>query len=130
MAAAIGHGFRVYDVLSGNCVFDCFNQHDAEVNSLISLYDGSRIVSASSDACIKLWGTEQNFNFKSREAHTGGKMTPIQMGEMWAHSDAINQLLACTENSLASCSNDRTVILWKVDYNKTKPELKKVLNFF
>jgi hypothetical protein len=45
LAAAIGNGFKVYDIDAEECVMDCLNTHDAEVNSLILLYDGYGIES-------------------------------------------------------------------------------------
>jgi len=120
LAAAIGNGFRVYDVDTEECIMDCSNAHDAEVNCLISLYDGIRIVSCSADACIRIWGTSQKLNFRRKREKDeekgkkkGTKVDPILVGEMWAHSDSVNHLLSVTENSFASCSGDASVVLWK-----------------
>ena len=103
------------------------------MNHLISLYDGTKIVSCSSDSTIRIWGTAQKINFrkkrdttefvnngtqqintKPRAASKKTKMyEPIKLGEMYCHTDQVNQLLSLTENAFASCSNDNSIILWK-----------------
>eukprot|EP01114_Cavostelium_apophysatum_P013741 TRINITY_DN3396_c0_g1_i1.p1 TRINITY_DN3396_c0_g1~~TRINITY_DN3396_c0_g1_i1.p1 ORF type:complete len:525 (-),score=127.93 TRINITY_DN3396_c0_g1_i1:58-1632(-) len=128
LAAAIGTGFKVYDTMTQECVLECRNAHEAEVNHLISVYDGTRIVSCSADSSIKLWGTTPKFNFRSKGTEdqnprgSSRNVSAIQrsnrvecvcLGEMWAHSDSVNQILFFTENNFASCSSDNSVILWK-----------------
>jgi hypothetical protein len=76
-----------------------------------------------------MWGTVQKINFRRKKesvlndgkgnrlkitSNRSIKLDPICLGEMWGHSDSVNQLLAFAENGFASCSNDGTVILWKV----------------
>jgi WD40 repeat protein len=39
IAAAIGHGFKVYDALNGDCLIDCKQAHEAEVTHLSVLYE-------------------------------------------------------------------------------------------
>jgi WD40 repeat protein len=147
LAAAIGTGFRIYDVGTGECAMEVKNAHEAEVNHLISLYDGfeqmlgefdlsrTRLASCSADSSIKLWGTTQRLNFRKREkvsidtnAQKSGrlpkigsvKMEPVCLGEMWGHGDSVNQLLAFTENSFASCGSDSTLILWKAIHTRVR----------
>jgi WD40 repeat protein len=82
-----------------------------------------RIISCSADACIRIWGTAQKVNFRKKKEKDeekvkvkkgAGRLDPVLQGEMWGHSDSVNNLLAFTENSFASCSGDGTVALWKV----------------
>jgi len=132
IAAAIGNGFKIYDVDTTDCVMDCSNVHEAEVTCLVSIYEGLRIVSCSADACIKIWGTSQKINFRSKREKEeeknskkkSHKFDPICIGEMWAHTDCINHLLAFLENSFASCSSDCSVILWKD--GRVESELRNV----
>jgi WD40 repeat protein len=49
LAAAFGHSFAVWDVLSGQCVLQSPAGHEADITALIPLYDGTHIVTASSD---------------------------------------------------------------------------------
>lgn len=95
----------------------------------VNIYFRTRLVTCSADSCIKLWSSPQKFDFKRKDNKstssvsdfrklTGNtKKDPVCIGEMWAHTDSVNQVLQFTENSFASCSNDGTVILWKVFEN-------------
>ncbi|KAL6068528.1 regulation of autophagy [Balamuthia mandrillaris] len=142
LAAAINDGFRVYDIPSATCVMQCKKAHDATVNRLIPLYNGTRIASCSVDSSIKLWGTAQALDFtqgapnssgsssssssgsgykKSRGRRFGTRLglqstpmlEPICLGEMLGHSGAVYSLLPCSNESFASCGADGLVILWK-----------------
>jgi len=151
LAAAIGVGFRIFDVFSGECLMECKHAHEMEVSHLLCLYDGKRIISCSADGSIRLWGTSQPINFRKKREKTSDsssvpriqskmgrsrtsssssispKVEPILLGEMLVHSDGINQLLTLSEKSFASCSNDRTLILWKDGHDEA--ELRNVYAF-
>lgn len=43
----------------------------------------------------------------------GRAVTPVCIGEMVAHGDSVNHLVVCDNGGFASCSSDKTVILWK-----------------
>ena len=40
LAAAVGKGFSIYDIQSGECVMELPQAHDAPVSSFIPLYSG------------------------------------------------------------------------------------------
>jgi len=140
LAAGIGNGYRIYDLNTGDCAMECKDAHQGELNNLIPLYDGTRIVTSSTDSTVRLWGTSQKINFgkKANEGMIGkydiyhkvsepsyGELTEkskkkrtvkvesICLGEMWGHTDSVNHLIQISESSFASCSSDTTVILWK-----------------
>lgn len=56
LAATIGNGFAIFDVLTGWCICDGSGAHDAECTALASLYDGTRVISAGADALLRMWG--------------------------------------------------------------------------
>jgi len=119
IVAAIGNGFRVYDIVSGACVIDCKEAHEATVLHLVSLYKGTCIATCSADSSIKLWSASPKTlekNNVSRSTQRFKKPTPdkpVCLGEMWGHSDAVNGLVTFSHNSFASCGADGQVIVWK-----------------
>ncbi|ELR23288.1 WD repeatcontaining protein [Acanthamoeba castellanii str. Neff] len=66
LCAAIGRGFRVYDVAKGDCVIECNEGHEAPVLRLVPLYKGSRLVSCSADSSIKIWEIPTGARSKSQ----------------------------------------------------------------
>jgi WD40 repeat protein len=45
---------KIWDLVSGECVYTIENAHKKSVNALIGI-DNQRLVSASSDGSIKVW---------------------------------------------------------------------------
>jgi WD40 repeat protein len=56
----------VYDTKTGDCVVECLNAHNANVLSLIPLYNSTVLVSSSADTSIRMWSSKNGtFNFAS-----------------------------------------------------------------
>jgi WD40 repeat protein len=129
LAAAVGRGFKVFDVLTGDCVSDCSDAHETTVLRVISLYQGTRFVTCSADSSIKIWGARLQLPRVAALAGGGGSalsrisstfsrikaplLQPECLGDMWGHSEAVYDLLALSDSSMASCGGDGLIILWK-----------------
>jgi WD40 repeat protein len=61
LSAAIGKGIFVYDLDTAQCVFKVEDAHEADVVKVISLHNGSVLVSCSDDGMIKIWNTYAKF---------------------------------------------------------------------
>eukprot|EP01113_Clastostelium_recurvatum_P019342 TRINITY_DN2280_c0_g1_i1.p1 TRINITY_DN2280_c0_g1~~TRINITY_DN2280_c0_g1_i1.p1 ORF type:complete len:672 (-),score=152.04 TRINITY_DN2280_c0_g1_i1:117-2132(-) len=71
LAAGLASGWQVYDVLTADCITEMRNAHDSDINCLIPLYNGTRLLSCSSDSSIKVWGTPpQGTDFVGRRKNT------------------------------------------------------------
>lgn len=118
---------------------DCQNAHCSNVLNLITVYNGTQIVTSSADTSIRLWGTKGSVSFKgplqrslssnsisknSRKFQQKGltgknegasslDYTPQLFGDMWCHNDQVGVLLSLTPHSFASASNDGNIILWR-----------------
>eukprot|EP00007_Cunea_sp_BSH-02190019_P001217 CAMPEP_0174238990 /NCGR_PEP_ID=MMETSP0417-20130205/13149_1 /TAXON_ID=242541 /ORGANISM="Mayorella sp, Strain BSH-02190019" /LENGTH=726 /DNA_ID=CAMNT_0015317885 /DNA_START=1 /DNA_END=2181 /DNA_ORIENTATION=+ len=114
IAAAIGNGFKIYNLDTGTCVMECPRAHDSPVMALLSLYGGKRILSCGNDSMIKIWGSKQRAfaSFLASSPHDV-KAEPVCLGTLNGHSDAVNSMVALTSDSFASCSSDGLVALWK-----------------
>jgi len=125
LVAAIGHGFRIYDMKSGLCLVENANAHLSDVLDLALLYDGTRLVTCSADSSIRLWeyrsgassgqneSQEINLLSMSHGKLRGSSLKATCLGDMVAHSDAVHSVISLSETSFASCSADGLVILWK-----------------
>jgi len=127
LAACISNSFRIYDISSGDCIMECKSAHDADLTCLIPLYSGVRIISCSVDSSIRIWGSSQKINFVKKAENDNSqkyslvgsilkkpvRIDSICLGDMLAHSDAVNLLISLNEHSFASCGADGLVILWK-----------------
>lgn len=134
LAAAIGNGFDVYDVLTGDLVLQCENAHDGPVTCIIPLYSGTRLLTSSADSSVRMWQVPKHLRFavdpkwgsrsggisgqgqasRRRAApHSGANTRPELIGEMLGHSNSIVELVPLSDNSFASCAADKFVILWK-----------------
>jgi len=121
VCVAIGNGFRVYDVISGHCVLECQDAHDATLQDIICLYGSTRIVTCSADSCIRVWGAPleclQQSGGKQAKNRFGRQkanvMQAVCLGEMWGHTDSVNALLHFSDDSFVSCGADAIVVIWK-----------------
>jgi len=124
LGAAVGRGFKVYDINTGECVAHCKDAHDANVTRILCMYERTRIVSCSADSSIKLWGIRlESSSLTSRS--TFGRLrsaptNPVCLGDMWGHSDAVYDMVALSESALCTCSADGVVILWKDGREQTE----------
>jgi len=60
--------------------------------------------------------TEKNKNNTGKPksaSYTRTRIDALCLGDMYGHTESVNQLLAFTETSFASCGSDNIVILWK-----------------
>jgi WD40 repeat protein len=57
----------VYDVNTSDCVLEVKDAHEAEVNCVIPLYEGTKLVSCSADSSIRLWTTSQKVSFTRKK---------------------------------------------------------------
>ena len=76
--------------------------HTFSIYDLICLDGGRVLVSASRDKHVKIWAlNESNVEIKQRlDLKSGG------------HKHSVNALSMINENSFASCSDDKKVIVW------------------
>eukprot|EP00727_Mastigamoeba_balamuthi_P014024 m51a1_g9244 hypothetical protein (536) ;mRNA; r:134272-136585 len=125
LICAVGCGFDVYDINTGEVVIQCENAHDGPVTSVVALYKGGRFLTGSADSSIKLWqppkSMSQMASSKSNQSSTrwgpfrkrpSGARAEL-VGEMWGHTDGITSLVALGDEGFASCSADTFVVLWK-----------------
>jgi WD40 repeat protein len=136
LAAAIGNGYVVYDVLSGECTVSCPDAHDAQVTHLASLYGGARVLSCSVDGTVKLWAppsvlsssssaTSTFFRFTSRLTNSSGAAAAARkaMGgvakprlvepPLRGHCSSVWLALPLDATSVATCSSDGVILLWR-----------------
>lgn len=127
VAACIGKGFKIYDVLTGDLLLHCVNAHESSVQSIIAIRNGSRLITASLDGKLKLWCSRPEFFFddpdftqrvkKMKGSSTKPLFIASCLGEMHVHGDEVNHLVKINENSFASGSHDHLVVLWH-DYEE------------
>lgn len=127
IGAAVGRGFKVFDISTGDCVAECKDGHDANVTRILSMYNRTRIVSCSADSSIKLWGAQLGGTSQKTPAsrYAFGRLRaaptqPVCLGDMWGHSDAVYDMVALSDSALCSCGADGLVILWKDGREQTE----------
>jgi WD40 repeat protein len=137
LAAAIGHGYVVYDVLSGDCTLSCPDAHNAQVTHLASLYGGARLLSCSVDGTVKLWApptvlsstsTARSTFFRFTSRLTSGGSAAANAARkplagiarprfveppLRGHTSSVWLALPLSANSVATCSSDGIVLLWR-----------------
>jgi len=85
-------------------------------------------VTSSADGILRLWGTENDFNFKEvTEPIRFLKGFPpiLCLGEMHAHADEVKLLINVSSNAFASGGHDKLIILWR-----NKDELQSLKNSY
>lgn len=65
IAAAIGNGFSVFDIHTGDLVLMCPLAHNGSVTCIIPLCNGACLLTSSDDSAIKLWLVPSHLNFKT-----------------------------------------------------------------
>lgn len=63
LIAAIGNGFALFDLYTGERLLDKPDAHDAPCQQVVSLYRGRKLLTCSDDGTIKLWGAAQGSVF-------------------------------------------------------------------
>ncbi|PRP79750.1 hypothetical protein PROFUN_12612 [Planoprotostelium fungivorum] len=112
LAAAIGGNILIYDISSGDCLMEAKPAHQAEVNFMSLMYQGTKLVSCSADNTIKLWDVSKLLTPRPRGRNE--KPQPLNIaGELFGHTDSVNQVLTVNDTTLVSCSSDKMVLLWK-----------------
>ena len=111
------------------------NDHTLIVNSLIRLRD-NRIASCSDDKTIRIYNpsndfccekviTRNSYDIKSfcqlengtfASASIDGSIIFEDYKINKAHTDWINKIISLPKNRIASCSTDKTIKIWKIDY--------------
>ncbi len=71
LICAIGSGFALFDLFTGERVLDKPDAHDAACLQVLPLYRGRKIVSCSDDGMIRLWGATQELDLLVRGAAGG-----------------------------------------------------------
>lgn len=97
-------------------VFDVENHYQQVQNIVAHMYainhicfspDGAHFATASMDKSIKLW-----------DAHDFSLLKVIDRARHAGHGTSVNRLMwSKHHNQLVSCSDDRTVSVWKIDFN-------------
>ena len=65
LVCAVGNGFALYDLYTGERVLDKPDAHDAVCVKVLPLYKGKKIVTCSDDSTIKLWGAPPDLDVSS-----------------------------------------------------------------
>ena len=68
LVCAIGNGFAVFDLYTGERILDKPDAHDAACLQVLPLYRGRKIVTCSDDATIRLWGAAQELDLLMRQS--------------------------------------------------------------
>eukprot|EP01102_Stenamoeba_stenopodia_P001604 TRINITY_DN11434_c0_g1_i2.p1 TRINITY_DN11434_c0_g1~~TRINITY_DN11434_c0_g1_i2.p1 ORF type:complete len:479 (+),score=70.36 TRINITY_DN11434_c0_g1_i2:150-1586(+) len=121
LIAAIGKGFRMYDIVSGDCIVESNDAHESDVLSIIPIDNEKffHIATCSADSSVKIWNNKpvnQPFKFDAgslRGIQQKTKFEAVCEGEMYVHSEMVNQLLFIDKGIFVSCGGDELVILWK-----------------
>jgi len=74
--------------------------HTFAIYAIASINNGKTIVTASRDKCVKEWTSSLDF-VKRLDAKLGG------------HKHSVNDLCVLSEELVASCSDDRRIVLWE-----------------
>ncbi len=59
LIAAIGNGFALFDLYTGERLLDKPDAHQASCLQVVSLYRGRKLLTCSDDGTMKLWGAAQ-----------------------------------------------------------------------
>ena len=73
--------YRYWYVPTAECIH-IMNGHTAAVNAVAVTEDGNKTVSASSDATVKVWNTDQSSRLAEKPMHERAH-TYVQSLEMW-----------------------------------------------
>ena len=91
---------KAWDLTLGKVVHSV-PAHDYQAKSLS--YNGEILLSSSMDKTIKLWDTELNLlKIIDLQRHTG-------------HTSCVNKIEWLNKDMFVSCSDDRSLLLWKVE---------------
>jgi WD40 repeat protein len=95
---------RVWDVQNNFHLLHTIAAHMFTINCIAYSPDGKCFATASRDKTIKLWDAQTLDLLKviDKEKHNG-------------HVNSVNKLLWLENNTLISCSDDRSVMVWEVD---------------
>ncbi|KXJ28865.1 WD repeat-containing protein 41 [Exaiptasia diaphana] len=146
--ASIGHGFFVYDALSGRCLAQVKAAHSGKIVHSLLLCNGFLLGTCSEDGAIRLWGSQcpvvvENCSQASEiEKFLGLSLKevlkakepiePTLLGECLAHSGTVHTAVDCGLEGFASCGSDDLVILWKngaLQRQRRNETLRQVLFF-
>ncbi|KAH7964690.1 hypothetical protein HPB49_000581 [Dermacentor silvarum] len=100
-----------------------FKNHDSSVNSICWAPHefGLMLACGSSDGAVSIVSTSGDGSWESQKinnAHTGGRVQMVEEHKLEAHSDWVRDVAWApspgleSQSTIASCSQDRRVILW------------------
>eukprot|EP01129_Flabellula_baltica_P014628 TRINITY_DN7051_c0_g1_i1.p1 TRINITY_DN7051_c0_g1~~TRINITY_DN7051_c0_g1_i1.p1 ORF type:complete len:407 (+),score=80.26 TRINITY_DN7051_c0_g1_i1:41-1261(+) len=118
VAACYGQNFSVWKREDGTEV--CFRQdaHESAIYDIISLYEGTKLVTCGADAEVKIWECPKPLRRRSSrngrgKRRRGAQSSPNKIGNLRLHSNQIRKLLKCSESLFVSGGHDGLVIIWK-----------------
>ncbi len=96
---------KVWDIKDDFKLLKSIPAHLFTINAIKFSPDNRIFATASRDKTIKLW-----------DAHTFKLLKVIESIRDQGHVNSVNDLLWLSENRLISCSDDRSIKVWEVDY--------------
>lgn len=139
LLAAIGNGFAMYDVASGDVVVHADRAHATLITALALAHSGTHVLTASDDATIKVWAlppavvaalrharraeaasTPALAAAAPRRSSYSAPARPALVRTLHGHSAGVTQLAPLCGTAFASCAADHYVLLWKDGAEQTE----------
>jgi len=95
---------RIWDAANDFRFIKAIPAHLFTINSIAYCPNGKIFATASRDKTIKVWSAD-NFEL----------LKVIDKEKSDGHVNSVNKLIWISENALISCSDDRNIMVWKVD---------------
>ncbi|XP_023678971.1 WD repeat-containing protein 41 [Paramormyrops kingsleyae] len=136
IAAAVGSGLYIYNILTRSVVAYRKTAHDSNIRQILLLPEG-QLMSCSEDGSVRIWELQDlplpaepasagffgmwSFGRTSKQASQPVKKvqeapalrTLELIGDLIGHSGAIQMFINFTDRGLVSCSTDHLIIIWK-----------------